>query len=208
MNIPLKDFAPCHTQSRHRLHPRTRPPPPPWPCRGRWHLCHGCQHPGRSPWGHPSGPAKRHHHSRHFHHPPPSHQHPSCGCDNGRRAAARRDQQKRATDSRVETNGHLFVPFSVESYGRIGQPALKLLHALGDEAAGPGGVTRASLVAGAFWEISAGLCRGNFFMYRACLGLIAKASGTGFRAGMLCPWMNMGCCRVPAWGGLLAMPLS
>jgi hypothetical protein len=29
----------------------------------------------------------------------------------------------------------------VESYGRIGQPAMKLLHALGDEAAGPGGVT-------------------------------------------------------------------
>jgi hypothetical protein len=42
-----------------------------------------------------------------------------------------------------------FVPFSIESYGRIGQPAMKVLHALGDEAAGPGGVTRASNVAGA-----------------------------------------------------------
>jgi hypothetical protein len=56
-------------------------------------------------------------------------------------AAARREQQKRATYSRVQPNGYPFVPFSVESYGRIGQPAMKLLHALEDEAAGPGGVT-------------------------------------------------------------------
>jgi hypothetical protein len=99
-------------------------------------------------------------------------------------AAARRDQQKRATYSRVEPNGFPFVPFSVESYGRIGQPAMKLIHALGDEAAGPGGVTRASFVAGALREISVGLCRGNFLMYHACLGMLAKFSGTGFWAGM------------------------
>jgi hypothetical protein len=64
---------------------------------------------------------------------------------------------------------------------------MKLLHALGDEAAGPGGVTRASFVAGALWEISFGLCRGNFFMYCACLGMSAKSSGTGFRASMSVP---------------------
>jgi hypothetical protein len=56
-------------------------------------------------------------------------------------ATARRDQQKRATYSRVQPNGYPFVPFSFESYGRIDQPAMKILHALGDEAAGPGGVT-------------------------------------------------------------------
>jgi hypothetical protein len=102
-------------------------------------------------------------------------------------AAARREQQKRATYSRVEPNGYPFVPFSVESYGRIGQPAMKFLHALGDEAAGPGGITRTSFVAGALWEFSVGLCRCNFFMYRACLGMSAKSSGTGFRAGMSVP---------------------
>jgi hypothetical protein len=57
-------------------------------------------------------------------------------------AAARRDQQKRAASARAEPNGYPFVPFSVESCGRLGQPAMKLLHALGDEAAGPGGVQR------------------------------------------------------------------
>jgi hypothetical protein len=64
---------------------------------------------------------------------------------------------------------------------------MKLLHALGDEAAGPGGVTRAFFVAGALREIGVGLCRDNFFLYRACLGMIAEASGTGFRASMRVP---------------------
>jgi hypothetical protein len=63
---------------------------------------------------------------------------------------------------------------------------MKLIHALGGEA-GPGGVTRASFVAGALREISVGLCRGKFMMYRACLGMFAKSSGTGFRAGMSVP---------------------
>jgi hypothetical protein len=37
---------------------------------------------------------------------------------------------------------------------------MKLLHVLGDEAAGPGGVDRSSFVAGALCELSIGLCRG------------------------------------------------
>jgi hypothetical protein len=64
---------------------------------------------------------------------------------------------------------------------------MKLLHALGDEAAGPGGVMLACFVSGALREISVGLCRVNFLMYRACLGMLAKSSGTGFRAGMSVP---------------------
>jgi hypothetical protein len=46
-------------------------------------------------------------------------------------AASRHDQQKRAAYVRVEPNAYTFVPFSVENYGRLGQPAMKLLHALG-----------------------------------------------------------------------------
>jgi hypothetical protein len=102
-------------------------------------------------------------------------------------AAARRDQQKRTAYARVEPNGYTFVPFSVESYGRLGQPAMKLLHQLGDEAAGPGGVTRASFVAGALRELSVGLCRGNYFMYRASVGVLARTSGSSYRAGLVVP---------------------
>jgi hypothetical protein len=58
---------------------------------------------------------------------------------------------------------------------------------MGDEAAGPGGVNRASFVAGPLRERSIGLCRGNFSMYRAYLGMLAKSSGTGVRAGMRVP---------------------
>jgi hypothetical protein len=39
---------------------------------------------------------------------------------------------------------------------------MKLLHFLGDKAAGSGGVTWASFVNGALRELSVGLCRGNF----------------------------------------------
>jgi hypothetical protein len=46
-------------------------------------------------------------------------------------AAARREQQKRATYSRVEPNGYPFVPFSVESYGPIGQLTTKFLTCAG-----------------------------------------------------------------------------
>jgi hypothetical protein len=77
----------------------------------------------------------------------------------------------------VEPNGYAFVPFSVESYGRIGQLAMKLMHLLGDQAAGPGGITRASFVAGTLCELSVGLCRGHFLMYRASGGMFARVSG-------------------------------
>jgi hypothetical protein len=102
-------------------------------------------------------------------------------------AAARRDQQKRAAYSPVELNGYMFVPFSMESYGRLGQPAMALLHQLWDEATGPGGVSRASFVAGALREICIGLCRGNFLLYRRSIGRLARASGSHFRAGLHVP---------------------
>jgi hypothetical protein len=104
-------------------------------------------------------------------------------------ASSHRDQQKRTAYARVEPNGYGFVQFSVETYGWIGQPAMKLVHDLGEEAAqaGPSGVSRSSIVAGALRELSVGLCRGNFLAYRASFsqrggcwpGPAALASGLG-----------------------------
>jgi hypothetical protein len=77
-------------------------------------------------------------------------------------AASHRDKQTHTAYARVEATGCSIVPFSVELYGCLGQPAMKLLHLFGDEAAGPGGVSRASFVAGAMRELSVELIRGNF----------------------------------------------
>jgi hypothetical protein len=59
----------------------------------------------------------------------------------------------------------------VSHTGHLGQSAMKHLHSLGDEAPGPGGVTRASSVNGTVRELSVGLCRGNFLSYRASVGM-------------------------------------
>jgi hypothetical protein len=71
--------------------------------------------------------------------------------------------------------------------GYHGNQCFDLLQHEGDEAAGPGGVTRASFVNGALRELSVGLCRGNFFAYRASVGMLARCSGASFRAGMRVP---------------------
>jgi hypothetical protein len=64
-------------------------------------------------------------------------------------AASFCNQQKKTTYTRVEPNGYGFVPFSVETHGRLGHPAMNLLYQPGDEAAGAVGVCRASFVSGA-----------------------------------------------------------
>jgi hypothetical protein len=69
----------------------------------------------------------------------------------------------------------------------MGAWANRLLHSLGDEAAGPGGVSRASFVAGALRELSVGLIWGNFLLYRASVGMLARSSGSSFRAGLSVP---------------------
>jgi hypothetical protein len=97
------------------------------------------------------------------------------------------EQHKKTAYALVEPNGYGFVPFPVETYGRLGQLAMKLLHKLGDEVAGAGGVSRASFVSGALRERSVGLVRGNFWLYRASAGMLATASGRSFRPGLSQP---------------------
>jgi hypothetical protein len=101
--------------------------------------------------------------------------------------ASRRDQQKRTAYARVEPHGYDFVPLSAEICSCHDQTAMKLLHLLGDNAAGPVGVTRASFVNGALRELSVGLCRGNFLSYQASVGMFARSSGASLRAGLSVP---------------------
>jgi hypothetical protein len=68
---------------------------------------------------------------------------------------------------------------------------MKLLRTLGEEAAGPGGVSWASLVDGAPYgalrQLSVGLVRGNHFLCRATVGMLARSSGACFRPGQASP---------------------
>jgi hypothetical protein len=95
--------------------------------------------------------------------------------------ASHRDQQKRTGYARVEQHSYGFVPFSVETNGRLGQQAMRLLHLLGYQASGPGGVTWASFVNGALRELSVCPLRVNFLLIEhllACwLGEVALVSG-------------------------------
>jgi hypothetical protein len=103
-------------------------------------------------------------------------------------AAARRDREKRRTYGQLEPNGYPFIPFSVETYGRLGKPAISLLGQLGLEAKEAGRkVSKSGFVASAIREISVGLCRGDYQKYKASLGLLVGVSGRGFREGAAHP---------------------
>jgi hypothetical protein len=54
-------------------------------------------------------------------------------------AAERWDEAERWPYNRLEPHGYPFIPFTVESYGRLGKPALCLVARLGLEAAVVGG---------------------------------------------------------------------
>jgi hypothetical protein len=79
------------------------------------------------------------------------------------------------------------VPLSVESLGRLGKPAMGLLHALADVAASGGGVCKSAFVTSALRRLSVALCRGNGRMHGESLFTLALASGRAFQPGLLVP---------------------
>jgi hypothetical protein len=75
-------------------------------------------------------------------------------------AAAARDASERRAYRQV-SSALPFVPMSVESFGRLGAPALTLLGDLADQAvqAGGPGLSRAAFISGALRELGVALCR-------------------------------------------------
>jgi hypothetical protein len=76
------------------------------------------------------------------------------------------------------------VPFSIETYGHLGKPAVMFLAILGAQAAAAGDVSKCGFVAAALRELSLGLCKGNYLMHRASLGVLAGVAARGFRPGV------------------------
>ena len=102
-------------------------------------------------------------------------------------AAAMRDQAKRAQYESGDPNGYAFVPLSMESFGRLGKPAMQLLNTLATKAVDGGVVVKGSFVVNAMRELSVGLMKGNGLMFRRGLGVMAGITGTSFSAGFNVP---------------------
>jgi hypothetical protein len=77
-------------------------------------------------------------------------------------AAARRDAAKERAYQGV-SSGLPFVTLSVESFGRLGAPALSLPRSLAYNAvqAGGPGLSRDAFISGALRELGVDMCRGN-----------------------------------------------
>jgi hypothetical protein len=93
-------------------------------------------------------------------------------------AAAARDASKRRA-YRHASSALPFVPMSVESFGRVGAPALTLLGDLADQAvqAGGPGLSRAACISGALLELSVALCWGNASLCRSGVYVATRAAG-------------------------------
>ena len=85
-----------------------------------------------------------------------------------------------------------FVPFAVESYGRLGASAQSFLKDLGEVAAARGSISTAAFVKSAFREVSCALQRGLGLQYGRALFNVARASGRQFMPGLDTPVQEEG----------------
>jgi hypothetical protein len=106
-------------------------------------------------------------------------------------AAAARDQLKRARYQTDDPAAYAFTPLSVETYGRLGKPAMQFLNTLAHSATNAGVRTKGDFVTNALRELSIGLCRGNAILYSRSLYVLARVSGFAFRAGMEVPMADV-----------------
>jgi hypothetical protein len=106
-------------------------------------------------------------------------------------AAATRDQEKRARYQLSNPDGYDFIPFSVETFGRLGKPAMALINTLATSAAASASLHKSGFVTNALRELSIALCRGNGAMYRRSMTALARASGTCLRAGLDVPTVDV-----------------
>jgi hypothetical protein len=90
-------------------------------------------------------------------------------------AAAQRDAEKHRAYNQLAPDGYPLVPFSEETYGRLGKLAVALLGMLGPKAMRANPALSLQLLG----ELSVGLCKGDCLMHQALvcwLGLLAEAS--------------------------------
>jgi len=104
------------------------------------------------------------------------------------KAAAQRDAEKIAKYASADPNGYTFIPLSMESFGRLGKPAMQLLNRLATTAADSGAVRKDTFVGGALRELSVGLAKGNACLFRHFLHNLARNNGAAFVPGADVPY--------------------
>ena len=104
-------------------------------------------------------------------------------------ATAKRAEDDKRREFRRFADGaqYEFVPFALESFGRLGKDARSFLSLMGDVAAADGRVSKAAFVSTAHRELSCALQRGNGLMYTRSLFNIARAGGRQFLPGCEVP---------------------
>ncbi len=109
-------------------------------------------------------------------------------------AAAHAERSKVSEFRRIgeDAGQYDFVPFAVESYGRLGASAQSFLKQLGAVAAADGKISQAAFVRSAYREVSCALQRGLGQMYGRSLFNIARASGRQFMPGLDVPVQEEG----------------
>jgi hypothetical protein len=109
-------------------------------------------------------------------------------------AAARRDAAKTALYRGYGAGYYRFVPLTVETFGRLGQPLMKLITDVSNQATqhGNGTFTREQFVTGVLRELSVCLCRRNASLERAVAGCFVRVSGGSYSPGLDQPTTEIG----------------
>ena len=103
-------------------------------------------------------------------------------------AAARvAEENKRRHHAAGGTRGYRFVPFAVETYGRLGNAAVEVLADWADAASRAGGFDRDAYLTWIKRELSVSLVRGNARLFGKFVGVLAPGVGQRFVEGMDVP---------------------
>jgi hypothetical protein len=112
----------------------------------------------------------------------------------GAAASARDAAKSRKYGGGGQVAGGSFTPLSMESYGRLGRPAMQLLQTLAAAAASSvtagSDFTTSSFVTGALRELSTALVIGNEVVYREALHVYATAGDTTARVDATVPTVD------------------
>ena len=119
-------------------------------------------------------------------------------------------ERKWSECSETGARGHRFVPFAMETYGRLGKAAGELLREWAADAAGAGAFDRAAHLTWMKRELSVVLERGNARLFQRFVGVLTHGIGQRFVEGMQVPVLDWLCVTIyqslQALHALVAMP--